>query len=149
MKICTICKQSKAPDDFNKRRKSKDGLQPQCRICSAKRSKLYYSENREKHKGVAARNRNKTVLANRIWMLSYLKQNPCIDCGNTDIRVLEFDHITGQKRNGVGQMLRNGCSLESILSEIDKCEVRCRNCHVIKTYERIGGSWHTILNEVT
>lgn len=65
----------------------------------------------------------------------------CVDCGNTDIRVLEFDH-TGNKTMGVGTLVRGGWSLQRIKDEISNCEIRCKNCHVIKTYERLGETWH-------
>ena len=65
----------------------------------------------------------------------------CVDCGNTDIRVLEFDHVRGVKVDNVTSMLKDA-SFERIQAELAKCEVRCRNCHVIVTYQRRGGSWH-------
>lgn len=33
---------------------------------------------------------------------------------------------------------------EKILEEISKCEIRCKNCHSLKTAER-GGWWITVL----
>jgi len=51
----------------------------------------------------------------------------CRDCGNADIRVLEFDHVRGHKVRGIGEMVRRGCSVAALVEEIDKCELRCRN----------------------
>jgi|TARA_Y100000034_G_scaffold46732_1_gene57633 hypothetical protein len=34
--------------------------------------------------------------------------------------------------------VRQGYGWKIIKSEIDKCEVRCRNCHKIKTYEEFN-----------
>ena len=39
-----------------------------------------------------------------------------------------------------------GGSLEKLIAEVKKCEIRCRNCHAIKTYERLGGSWRDRLS---
>lgn len=39
------------------------------------------------------------------------------------------------------QLVRNGFRIAIIAAEIDRCDVRCRNCHAIVTYERMGGSW--------
>ena len=66
----------------------------------------------------------------------------CKDCGNSDIRVLEFDHVRGTKVASVGSMVRRGRALAAIRAEIAKCEVRCRNCHAIATITRNGSSWH-------
>lgn len=142
MKICTLCQQSFGLDCFNKKKSSPDGLQNVCRECNRARSKRYYKENHDKHR-LAVRERN-VILAsrNREYVAEYLKTHPCVDCGNSDIRVLEFDHIRGTKVNGVGKLMGDGHSIAVIQTEIDKCEVRCRNCHTIKTYERIGGTWH-------
>lgn len=64
----------------------------------------------------------------------------CVDCGNRDIRVLEFDHVTGRKLANVARMVIDS-SLDKIIAEVSKCEVRCRNCHAIATYARMGGTW--------
>ena len=69
----------------------------------------------------------------------------CIDCGEKDIRVLEFDHVRGVKKRfkhrrgeGVSFLLMNGYNWEAIKKEIDKCEVRCCNCHKLRTYEQFN-----------
>ena len=142
MKICTLCKQDKPLNEFNKKNSSRDGLQNVCRSCNRVRSKRYYKENHDKHR-VAVRERNKILKArNREYVANYLSTHPCVDCGNPDLRVLEFDHVSGDKIDGVGRLMSSGMSINVIQTEIDKCEVRCRNCHTIKTYERLGGSWH-------
>lgn len=64
----------------------------------------------------------------------------CVDCGNTDIRVLEFDHVRGVKVANVSRMVLDA-SLDKIMAEIAKCEVRCRNCHAIAKFTRLGGTW--------
>jgi hypothetical protein len=73
---------------------------------------------------------------NKDFIKCYLKTHPCIDCGNTDIRVLEFDHVKGIKDGNVSHSVRNNWSIDKIKEEIDKCEVRCCNCHRIVTIER-------------
>jgi hypothetical protein len=59
----------------------------------------------------------------------YKKSHPCVDCGNPDFRVLEFDHVTNDKEIDISQTISAGWSEVRILSEIEKCEVRCANCH--------------------
>lgn len=71
-------------------------------------------------------------------MYDYLKQHPCVDCGFSNPVCMDFDHVRGKKKMGVSQMVSNGHSLEAIQAEIDKCEVRCSNCHRIKTANDFG-----------
>ncbi len=47
-KICTKCKEIKAPDKFGPRKDSKDGLQSQCRMCIRIRTEKYCENNPEK-----------------------------------------------------------------------------------------------------
>lgn len=70
---------------------------------------------------------------NRKYVFDYLSTHPCIDCGESDIRCLDFDHVRGKKFKEVGRMLAGHYSLNKIQTEIDKCEVRCSNCHRKKT----------------
>jgi len=65
-------------------------------------------------------------------MMDFYRDNPCVDCGESDPRVLDFDHINNKKHN-VSTLLRKEYSWESILEEASKCEVRCANCHRKKT----------------
>lgn len=66
----------------------------------------------------------------------------CVDCGIRDIRVLEFDHVRGQKVGNVSTIIRRGWGEKIIVAEIAKCEVRCRNCHAIATLARLAHTWH-------
>jgi len=72
-------------------------------------------------------------------VFGYLLEHPCVDCRLSDIRVLEFDHLR-DKKFCIGSMREH--SVDSIINEIAKCEVRCANCHRIKTLERLNRiSW--------
>lgn len=76
----------------------------------------------------------------------YLLAHPCLDCGEPDVRVLDFDHRVGvDKRAEVMHLVHNGYSVERVMGEIAKCDVRCRNCHAKVTYERMGENWRTAL----
>lgn len=67
----------------------------------------------------------------------------CVDCGTRDIRVLEFDHVQGVKVASVSRLVLDS-SLQKVIEEVDKCEVRCSNCHTLVTYARRGGSWRDL-----
>jgi hypothetical protein len=84
---------------------------------------------------------------NRRNLYLYLIEHPCIDCGNTNITCLEFDHVRGEKVNSISRLLSNCASWKFVETELAKCEVRCANCHRIKTFERASNWWKTsILN---
>ncbi len=63
----------------------------------------------------------------------YYKKHPCVDCGENDPVVLDFDHRVGEKKlRNVSNMMHWSC-WDTIKKEIDKCDVRCANCHRRKT----------------
>src|SRR5439155_1449789 len=85
------------------------------------------------------RNRAKTLVYQAAWRargratLAAAKASGCIDCGNKDPRVLDFDHVRGEKADCVSRLFR---APKRLTEELAKCEVRCSNCHRIKTWER-------------
>ena len=72
----------------------------------------------------------------REFITAYLSKHPCVDCGESDTVVLTFDHVRGVKSYNVGDMVATDRSLETIRDEIEKCEVRCFNCHAKRTHEQ-------------
>ena len=69
---------------------------------------------------------------NLIYIRDLLSASACIDCGVTDLQLLEFDHLR-DKAGNVSAMARDGCSLERLKREIGKCAIRCGNCHRRRT----------------
>jgi len=69
-------------------------------------------------------------------LINFFVAHPCVDCGEPDPVVLEFDHLE-RKAFDIGQALpyRNW---QSILDEISTCEVVCANCHRRRTARRKG-----------
>jgi len=91
--------------------------------------KRHYEDNREEYKRKA---KEWTVIyraRNRSFVRDFLEKNPCVDCGEDDPVVLDFDHVRGEKRNHVSNLVRSGSSLKTVKDEMAKCEVRCSNCH--------------------
>ena len=97
--------------------------------------KKYYQANKSKWQGYQKTWRYKKDKA-RQRVLQYLKENPCISCGEKDVVVLEFHHTSGQKVTEVNRMLLHGWSWSKIKKEISKCEVLCANCHQKKTSQK-------------
>jgi len=63
----------------------------------------------------------------------------CTDCGNDDFRVLDFDHRDRDTKSfGIADVMPKGYSgtwRTRVLAEIEKCDVRCANCHRVKTWD--------------
>lgn len=98
--------------------------------------KKYYEANKEKVKERAQIGRNISILNNKNFVAEYLKNHFCVDCNNSDPIVLEFDHVRGIKFKNVCDLVRGGYPLKTLKNEIEKCDVRCANCHRIVTYNR-------------
>ena len=61
----------------------------------------------------------------------------CIDCGYAaHAEALQFDHIDNNKKASVSNLIRSDYSWVTIMTEINKCEIRCANCHAVKTSQR-------------
>jgi hypothetical protein len=69
---------------------------------------------------------------NHALLLGLLDRSSCVDCGERDPITLDFDHV-GAKRANVSR-LASACSLRTLEAEIAQCEIRCANCHRMKTF---------------
>lgn len=138
LKYCSKCKSNKPIDLFNKNKARYDGLQTHCRECTQKKFREYYSDNKEYHKKQIIKNKKQYITVAKEFIFDYLKNNSCIDCEENDPVVLEFDHVVSDKYKNISDMVHNGNSIISIKKEIEKCEVRCANCHRRKTAKQFG-----------
>ena len=70
-----------------------------------------------------------------LWFENIKKQYHCLMCKNTDFRVLDFHHRDpATKFNRISDMINNS-SKSKILTEIQKCDCLCANCHRILHHE--------------
>ncbi len=68
-------------------------------------------------------------------LVRQFKSQPCLDCGNTfPPECMDFDHVRGEKKFTVATAMNY--SDKSLLTEIEKCDVICSNCHRIRTLAR-------------
>lgn len=129
-KTCTLCRSLLPVSEFYVvRRKGREYLDPRCKKCRGITTRAWHKANWEKmSKTVKTR---KQILAKvaRSFVNEYLESHPCVDCGERDYLVLQFDHVIKSKRH-VTHMVTAGLSTEAIQREINKCQVRCANCHV-------------------
>ena len=97
MVTCHVCQQDKPSTAFYRDSTKARGHATRCKTCTLQRD--------------AARREH-----NRATVLAYLVEHPCVDCGETDPRVLEFDHLADKVAN-VSNMIQKG-SLKALISEI-------------------------------
>ena len=135
MKVCSACKEPKPSSEYHRNSCSKDDLQSRCKECNTRLRRAYYRENKEAHTNYH-RNRRARI---RETIREYVRSKECVDCGERDPVVLEFDHLR-DKRFSISYMVRSGYGLSTIMEEIGKCEIRCANCHRRKT---VGKFWIT------
>ena len=131
-KVCSKCAQALPHSAFNRLTKAPDGLQYYCRECNREWHRLH----KEHHNQLihARMRRLRRDGAQRI--LEYLRTHPCVDCGEEDPVVLDFDHLS-DKVADVSALVRNRLwPWERLLTEIAKCEVVCANCHRRRTSRR-------------
>lgn len=106
---------------------------------SRRKSADHYRRYKERYLAKAGIARAKALTEIRKIILEALSGG-CIDCGEKDIIVLEFDHIDRSTKKYTIAVMRNAAGIVSIRDEIKKCEIRCANCHRRKT-ARENGSW--------
>src|SRR5690349_8296384 len=94
---CGRCTREKPIEDFAWRRKAKNQRDNYCRPCRAAYKQEHYAANRQKYIDAAGRRRRKVVGERIGVLLTYLHEHPCVDCGETDPIVLEFDHLRDKK----------------------------------------------------
>jgi hypothetical protein len=135
MKKCAHCKELKEEEEFAFSNRLLGTKQKHCRACMSKFNKASYQRT---DKDRLQENRQKRVEASKHYVWGYLTNHPCVDCGESNPVVLEFDHVRGVKKLAVTQMVSDGYSLDVIRAEIRKCVVRCRNCHW-KRHHKEGG----------
>ena len=139
MRVCGRCGEQRDDSEFTVRDKRTGRRHTLCLPCRRYHWRAYHHRDRDrfnqrrKARVAGYRARNRTFLA------AYLRSHPCVDCGLFDPIVMEFDHVRGTKTIDVSLLISNCAPIAKILAEIEKCEVRCANCHRRKTARDF---WH-------
>jgi hypothetical protein len=137
-KICTRCKTQKELHLFSARKLSKDGRASWCRACYKVNWDKRYYENHEHYRNSHNSSRNKIREDNARKVFEYLSKHPCVNCGESDPIVLEFDHRDkNDKIENIANLVLNS-SWTRIEKEIAKCDVLCANCHRRKSAKQFN-----------
>ncbi|HEV2249987.1 MAG TPA: hypothetical protein VGT60_05730 [Candidatus Limnocylindria bacterium] len=142
MRTCARCQVAKPVVEFALKSAARGTYRSYCRPCCSDYGKEHYRKNiasylsRSKMRGPIDR------LRNRRFVAAYLAAHPCVDCGEADPIVLEFDHRDPTtKRSDVGRLIHTS-TVGIVRAEIEKCDVRCGNCHRIRTATQFG--WYRL-----
>lgn len=147
-KKCPVCR-----EDFKVRKDKYEKRKTCSQSCSAKKQHSERDQKGEKNpnydKGQTENwyERNKEQVIQRKkerrkkkkeWFRDYKKDKECVECGEDDWRCLVFDHENpSEKEYSISKMVNGGYAKETILEEIEKCEVKCANCHRKRTFKQI------------
>jgi hypothetical protein len=125
-------------EKFDWKNKSKGLRRHNCSSCRYRYDMRRYTKNpeakqrRNEHAAKWMRKR-RTQLRSKI---NKIKSSGCVDCGGTfHPSAMDFDHVRGTKKYGISDMMARRMGWDKIQKEIEKCEIRCANCHRIKSYE--------------
>jgi hypothetical protein len=136
VRTCGVCGETKDVEEFNWRRKERDQRDNMCRSCRAAYKQAHYAANRQRYVDNAMARRRRIGEERMAMIIEHLRSHPCVDCGEDDVLVLEFDHL-GDKLFSIARGFRDR-SLQALLDEMAKCEVVCANCHRRRTAARGG-----------
>jgi hypothetical protein len=146
-KTCLNCKKTLPLANFSCRYK-KNGVERKgsyCKKCHAEYRRKHYLKNKQRY--VSAAVIKNTIKRNELrkMVFEYFKTHPCIDCGEDDPIVLEFDHRNiEEKSESISKLISKFAKPEIVEAEMAKCDVRCANCHRKRTAKQF--KWYESLN---
>jgi hypothetical protein len=144
IRTCRLCGESKpieAFDTLSSPGRTRPRTRRQCRECRKgymRRRYADYPEVRGKQAAHALCRSQRVRVENRQKVIDHLMEHPCVDCGEGDIVVLDFDHVESGKRSDVSSLIGKTKNWAEVAAEIAKCVVRCANCHRRKTAKEQG-----------
>ena len=132
MRKCSKCGLMLPVSDFQIRDREKGTYRNRCLECRREYDRAYYKRNADKYKQYRRSNQPRYRAKRRYLLMEYLSTKRCVDCGIADPVVLELDHVRGDKEFNIADKVFM-YAWSRVLREIEKCEVRCANCHRRKT----------------
>lgn len=150
MKVCRTCGDEKDLSEFSLNKAKSDGHHSKCKACHRAYVRQHYQRHKDYYVKKARRAKVIAFERAKTFILAYLASHPCVDCGEPDPLVLDFDHVRGQKDNSISVLAFSfGAPLNRIQKEIDKCEIRCSNCHRRKTAKQFGWKAYLVPEDVS
>ena len=134
--LCRKCGEMKPATEFPRRGRESHLLHAWCRACFSAYKAERHQKNHAREMERIRRNHDRRIAKHRALIAAYLSTHPCVDCGEADVIVLDFDHVRGIKFADVSWMVASGYPWAKIEEEIAKCDVRCANDHRRATAKR-------------
>lgn len=132
-RVCSRCLASKPVTEFAMKNRVTESRSSYCRDCQRASSRAHYRRNTLSYLERARAQRQRHRRENHDLVMSYLAKHSCVDCGESDPVVLDFDHVDPASKSDNVSRLMSTASPGVLLREIVKCQVRCANCHRMRT----------------
>lgn len=133
-KSCPSCAQARR----EKNQKYRDSMSEERRSVYLKKSRAASARWRESNPEKAKAASRKQIDKRQKFIREFKESSPCMDCGvKYPFYIMEFDHVRGDKVSKISSWgVNNG--MQRLVDEIAKCDLVCSNCHMKRTYERMG-----------
>ena len=146
-RYCTVCRDAKqraAVRRWGASRRSMKGTVGPCDSCGKVEVRGVFTNLllcQDCRAEVIRRHHQTLIARNRKFVDGLKKGVPCMDCGRVWHPVaMDFDHREPAKKfRSVSFLVTGGRSLDSIRTEIAKCDLVCACCHRIRTHGRAHG----------
>jgi hypothetical protein len=116
-KRCARCRLDLSVAAFRKRKNGR--CYAYCGPCQVEYLHEHYVKNAQVYKKRRRESGRRYFLRDRAYVIDYLRSHPCVDCGESDPVVLEFDHVDREvKDTEIGNLVNWGCSLARLQLEI-------------------------------
>jgi len=138
LRRCARCGVEKPLNEFPIKSAAKGWYGSYCRPCCREYGRDHYARNVSTYVSRAKARAAIERPGNRAFVLEYLSTHPCVDCGESDPIVLEFDHREPAAKTDEVSRLVHASTRRKVELEIQKCDVRCGNCHRIRTAAQYG-----------
>jgi hypothetical protein len=131
LRHCGRCGDSQPVEEFAWRRRAR-GQRDNYRVrCRAESKQERYAANHSRYTAQAQARKQVVAAERAARLIEFFHPHVCVDCGEDDPLVLEFDHRSEK-------LLRASetAAGRPVLDEIAKCDVVCANCHRRRTARR-------------
>ena len=143
-RVCARCHAEKPLESFPIKDQARGTRRSYCLPCCRAYGKEHYQRNLTYYKAKAVVARQRTRFVNEGTVDEFLRTHPCVDCGESDPVVLDFDHLEPKLKHGDVGRMQHQSGLVSLQTEMGKCVVRCANCHRVRTARQFGW-WRSFL----